>query len=356
MIRQICIDNGAGNESACVLKENLMQSRSHTWLKDILMSQNQSGLTFLHLSLCRFQNKTLSPEIYRDFVKLQMSLAPECTLIEDNLNRFPLHRAAQFCVNDPEVIYFLIDGNPEAAGKPDLYGQLPLHLAAANAENGFAVRLLLDAYPQGLYVEDNDEMLPIDYAITRNKCNIFLEYFKCDDKLVSQFVQKAMELGYGNRSISLMQEYPRSYNIRSSTGVMAVHYAARYCNKSIIEFFIHHHPLDMKRADDHGRNPLFYAVLNERDHEVMRSLIVFDKNLVCCEDKKKILPIHVCAALKSGKSYLYCKYLLEVSSKVATMMNGHGKLPSYYALMHGNIDSFHLLLEHYPLSILHLLE
>mmetsp|Transcript_4563 Transcript_4563/g.6140 ORF Transcript_4563/g.6140 Transcript_4563/m.6140 type:complete len:357 (+) Transcript_4563:363-1433(+) len=356
MIRQICIDNGAGNESACVLKENLMQSRSHTWLKDILMSQNQSGLTFLHLSLCRFQNKTLSPEIYRDFVKLQMLLAPECTLIEDNLNRFPLHRAAQFCVNDPEVIYFLIDAYPKAAGKPDLYGQLPLHLAAANAENGFAVRLLLDAYPQGLYVEDNYAMLPIDYAITRNKCNIFLDYFKFDDKLVSQFVQKAMELGYGNRSLSLMQKYPRSYNIRSSTGAMAVHYAARYCNKSIIEFFIHHRPLDMKRADDIGRSPLFYAILNERDHEVMRSLIVFDKDLVCCEDKKKILPIHVCASLKTGKSYLYCKYLLEISSKVATIMNGNGKLPSYYALMHGNIDSFHLLLEHYPLSILHLME
>jgi len=103
----------------------------------------------------------------------------------DNKLRFPVHLAvASGC--KPDVIQFLIRTSPSYAGIQDYYGKTPLHYTGDYAKNCIinnyfgvpnpnldeahqraldVVKLLVEAAPQSVNVEDVDEMNPIECAV-----------------------------------------------------------------------------------------------------------------------------------------------------------------------------------------------
>ena len=62
------------------------------------------------------------------------------------------------------MVSILLEAHSGAARACNTFGQLPLHLAAANKAQLSGTRILLDAYPGGTNVADHQGQLPIDVA------------------------------------------------------------------------------------------------------------------------------------------------------------------------------------------------
>mmetsp|Transcript_11907 Transcript_11907/g.25743 ORF Transcript_11907/g.25743 Transcript_11907/m.25743 type:complete len:274 (+) Transcript_11907:79-900(+) len=101
----------------------------------------------------------------------------------DGTGRYPIHLAvASGC--KPSVIRFLIQTNPTSAGLQDNSGKTPIHYAGEcytktliddcfgfqdldklHRDTLLVAKLLLEAAPHSVNVEDKDEMNPIEYAL-----------------------------------------------------------------------------------------------------------------------------------------------------------------------------------------------
>mmetsp|Transcript_30999 Transcript_30999/g.65472 ORF Transcript_30999/g.65472 Transcript_30999/m.65472 type:complete len:276 (-) Transcript_30999:100-927(-) len=121
-------------------------------------------------------------------IKLSM-IFPSSKNTHDDRGRYPIHVAvASGCM--PYVIRFFIQANPTYAGLQDYSGKTPMHYAGESyaktfIENYFdfpgiyevhkntlhVVKLLVEAAPQTVNIEDVDEMNPIEYALI-NATNI----------------------------------------------------------------------------------------------------------------------------------------------------------------------------------------
>mmetsp|Transcript_26611 Transcript_26611/g.39596 ORF Transcript_26611/g.39596 Transcript_26611/m.39596 type:complete len:290 (+) Transcript_26611:45-914(+) len=97
----------------------------------------------------------------------------------DSDGRFPIHVAALNGAG-PDIVSFLINSNSASAGIKDALGKTPLHYICEEFlkknkgtnslqchQNMFrTVALLIKSAPSSVNVEDNEEMNPIEYAIT----------------------------------------------------------------------------------------------------------------------------------------------------------------------------------------------
>lgn len=70
--------------------------------------------------------------------------------------------------NQLEVIHVLLHANPFAALKADSLGALPLHLAVLCSDLP-AIQLVHQSFPDAIFVEDGEGLLPIHYYSLRQK-------------------------------------------------------------------------------------------------------------------------------------------------------------------------------------------
>lgn len=102
---------------------------------------------------------------------------PQSLSAADVTGRYPIHVAAKWAAT-PDVIAYLIKMNPSVAGVPDSTGKTPMHYVGECYMHNFAspmycrddsmlqvVRLLKNAAPQSVNLEDNDGMNAIEYAL-----------------------------------------------------------------------------------------------------------------------------------------------------------------------------------------------
>ena len=59
----------------------------------------------------------------------------------------------------------LADAVAEGTTVRNQYGSLPLHMAASNRASPEVVKLLIDAYPDALHLQNDDGMTPLDLAM-----------------------------------------------------------------------------------------------------------------------------------------------------------------------------------------------
>ena len=66
---------------------------------------------------------------------------------------------------EASTVEILLLHHPEGATTRNQYGSLPLHMAASNQASVDVVKLLIDAYPDALHLQNDDGMTPIDLAL-----------------------------------------------------------------------------------------------------------------------------------------------------------------------------------------------
>lgn len=109
------------------------------------------------------------------------TLFPSSICSGDDYGRYPLHVAVKNGCR-PELIEYLVQANPDAARIQDSFGKTPIHYAGEtyaeelvgkvvpdlNAVHHFTLRvveLLVEAGPESVNLEDENEMNPIEHAI-----------------------------------------------------------------------------------------------------------------------------------------------------------------------------------------------
>lgn len=148
-----------------------------TFLSDISKSSslpiNIIDDCFLHHA-CRHRNAPLRT------IRRIAKVFPSSLNARDDHGRYPIHVAVMNgCM--PDLIAFLIKSNTANVGTQDIYGKTPMHyLGQCYAEKFCAtaysidevdnltscvVKLLIEAAPESVNMEDEDEMNPIEIAL-----------------------------------------------------------------------------------------------------------------------------------------------------------------------------------------------
>ena len=118
----------------------------------------------------RFQAPTMILVLLSEVYPISLTSA-------DTTGRYPIHVAAKWSAT-PDVIAFLITTNPDVAGVQDTTGKTPLHYVGECYLQHFSshtysrndsmlqvVRLLKEAAPLSVNLEDNDGMNAVEYAL-----------------------------------------------------------------------------------------------------------------------------------------------------------------------------------------------
>eukprot|EP00985_Skeletonema_marinoi_P024296 scaffold16790_cov204-Skeletonema_marinoi.AAC.16 len=140
-------------------------------------ARSDSASYLNHLEIVHFACKHNPP---RKIIKLLALLYPDGVTLPDKMGRLPLHYAAQWG-GSGRLMHYLVQKDTLAASTKDNLGKTPTHLIcenynatydAANAmglscDEGmmWVLKLLLDAAPDSVNIEDNRDMLPLEYAI-----------------------------------------------------------------------------------------------------------------------------------------------------------------------------------------------
>eukprot|EP01083_Nonionella_stella_P024176 66839_1 len=110
-------------------------------------------------------------------ISLLSRLYPDSHSSSDVTGRYPIHVAAKWAAT-PDVIAYLIKTNPSVAGIPDSTGKTPMHYVGEYYLQHFTncmysrddsmlqvTRLLKNAAPMSVNLEDNEGMNAIEYAL-----------------------------------------------------------------------------------------------------------------------------------------------------------------------------------------------
>jgi len=85
---------------------------------------------------------------------------------ESGMKRNPLAIAVRSGASD-EVISFLLEKYPQAAGEQDSHDRIPLHYACSNRRSGGIIRQLINQYPQSIRAPDKKGWTPLHVSVTK---------------------------------------------------------------------------------------------------------------------------------------------------------------------------------------------
>eukprot|EP00956_Cyclotella_meneghiniana_P013281 scaffold19084_cov64-Cyclotella_meneghiniana.AAC.4 len=111
--------------------------------------------------------------------KYLFAMYPESINIPDNSGQYPIHFLAVGNYNKGsndqtlQLLAFLLKHDKGAVSTPNNFGELPLHHACWGRGLAF-VKILFDAHPDGIFVQDQDEdgMTPLDCAHQYNEADV----------------------------------------------------------------------------------------------------------------------------------------------------------------------------------------
>eukprot|EP00573_Skeletonema_grethae_P006378 CAMPEP_0201692202 /NCGR_PEP_ID=MMETSP0578-20130828/5160_1 /ASSEMBLY_ACC=CAM_ASM_000663 /TAXON_ID=267565 /ORGANISM="Skeletonema grethea, Strain CCMP 1804" /LENGTH=371 /DNA_ID=CAMNT_0048177549 /DNA_START=1186 /DNA_END=2302 /DNA_ORIENTATION=+ len=154
-------------------KQSLIQTMNNLSIGGV---QGNSAC-FNPLEIVHFACKHNPP---RKIIKLLALTYPDGVTLPDKMGRLPLHYAAQWGCSG-RLMHYLVQKDTLAASTKDNLGKTPTHLICENynanhdaacsmglsCDEGmiWVLKLLLDASPDSVNIEDNRDMLPLEYAI-----------------------------------------------------------------------------------------------------------------------------------------------------------------------------------------------
>eukprot|EP00956_Cyclotella_meneghiniana_P026444 scaffold57153_cov43-Cyclotella_meneghiniana.AAC.5 len=240
--------------------------------------------------------------------KYLLEIYPDSIHIPNNDEEYPLHLLVKSHrgtnENMQELLTYLLQHDRGAVSSPDTWGDLPLHIASEKKDLAF-VKPLFDAHPDGIFVGDEAEDIPVDRAISNNTADVvgFLE-----DQL--EFHRQARE-----------DQDP------DITGQLPIHRVLQMQMENVslgsIKIMVGAHRASVTVADYGGCIPLHYAA-RLGDLNIVKYLVDEDKNSLTTLDSGENLPLH--HACQAGKPDIV-SYILNMTDHGVTVRNHDGKLP-----------------------------
>ena len=274
-----------------------------------------------------------------DIIRLLLELYPESI----NLQQYPIHTYLERS-GDPnlEVLQILLNHDQGAVRTPDEYGNLPLHKVIGMCDTSVvdAVRLVFDAYPQAVYVQNNLGKTPLDFAEEFGYSNDYVYFDELSFQLL--FVVQA-----------------RQVRIPHRMGQLPLHSAVQNDNVSLgtVKLMVEANPDSIRHADRRGMIPLHIAC-QVGNIEIVKFLMKANEESQNMRDNDFALH-HACIG---GRCDIVNSVLSQTTRGASQNMDG--KLPIEYLLYdaecdresHDYIEAVYHLLCVYPDSMVELME
>mmetsp|Transcript_14421 Transcript_14421/g.23839 ORF Transcript_14421/g.23839 Transcript_14421/m.23839 type:complete len:1012 (+) Transcript_14421:52-3087(+) len=296
--------------------------------KDLLKNINRIGQLPLHVLL---QRCCAEPDMVFDL----LAGYPQAVSSRDGHGLLPLHHACHVGVGDVEIIKTLIEKSPESiktevkmtdGGK----GPLPLHLALAHgAHHGAAfekmnqvIEILLDAYPESAKIWDPDSaLLPLHAAFLSKRSATVLKHLMSltpDDISTKVYIQEGGE----SKTTTLLHLFAAHSH---------AHMEPKDINQ-IIDAFAAHEPNMFREKDSDGRLPLHMVWMQLETKEESRralvdALLAKYPNAVHVADTHNMPPL---AYITRARDLYSFEQALEINPFAAAVKSDEGMYPLHH--------------------------
>ena len=290
---------------------------------------NSSGQTPLHIA-CQHLRLLRGdcPDRSVEIAKFLLELHPANVNVPDMTGMFPIHallRIDYYKYDDDfrwsveKLTELLIENDKAALSKRDNDGNLPLHLACERP-SFHVVKLLFDAYPQAIYVENERKETPL--AVAKgvrfpDDTGMILpgeeELEEMEEVLIS-FLESQLKLHRRAKKVTTPNE----------KGQLPIHQALQKDDTSLgaIKLMVAGNPASLTVADKHGIIPLHIAC-QVGNIDAIKILMEADKESLSISDAEGNFAIH--HACRRGCDV--ANSILEQSTCGTSERNADGKLP-----------------------------
>ena len=276
--------------------------------------------------MCRKDSSNNLPIIYAvlggctEVVKILMNEFPEGIRTVDDDGELPIHIAAGN--GYLEITKLLSEAHPEGVSTADHSGRdLPVHFAACNGPHTDVVNLLIHRYPDGARVKtQHDSSLPIHYAASE---------------------------GHVETVRLLLDFYPEGASIGDEENYFPIHLAAMKGRVDVLKVLIEKIPNAFKSTSD-GELPLHVAAQSGK-LEATKFLYELYRDGAFAKNSDDNLPIH-CAAenWRGDESLEVIKFFVYEMTQLIQSAGRDGKLPIHMAAEKGSLEITKFLLHKYP--------
>ena len=225
-----------------------------------------------------------------------------CTPVNDG--RYPLHVALSFYKKQSaDVVDFLLDTYPEAAGKQDSRGHYPMHHAAFSDAPVSTIKRLHALCEESIAAIDYKRWTPLHCACRygrNNQDNLAIISYLVENAPVSLSVQNQSgwspvmtAVGYQTKDVilHLLDQMPR---IGQNTIRSMLRLAAKHNTAESVELLAERYPWVLtSQNQSSGGTPLHYASKRvDNPVEICRALIRYNRQALTITDHQGKLPLN----------------------------------------------------------------
>jgi ankyrin repeat protein len=238
--------------------------------------QNGDGVVTPLQYICSNKNAT------RGTVQLIIDACPESTDRGDNNGQAPLHF---LCINKNldasiklDILGLLLERCPEAVRRCNAAGYTPLHNICFNKNVTLdMVQLLIDAYPESLGRATNHGLVPLRTLCSNTSVadstavdilGFLLERYPEAARRTENnhgYLPIHIAAGQGSKSVEfcriLIEAYPESETIATSSGVIPLHAACKYGTVDTVQYLLRLYPDSINATNGEGAYPIHCAIL-----------------------------------------------------------------------------------------------
>jgi len=330
-----CIENiiciWPGNDAAAL--EELLK-KTITAAPHCAAAQTISGNTILHLILHLYREPTILEWAIQQY--------PQLCHVSNKDGNLPLHVALENECS-PKSIRKLLEAFPGAVKIANLKKQLPIHKAAGNRDLE-RIQLLVDRYPEGVSVQDDDGRLPIHHCLSSESSTMVV--LKLLDGLHPS--GKAELDKFGNSSLHLANSVASTHWLKANTSdwdklCQAQNHSGEYVIH-VVDFATFSVPelQELTEAIPNcfiypdavkGNTPLHNAALSEAHPDIIDWLLGQAPMAASHANKDGRLPLHLLAQSNSHFKEQTLKALRACNPAALKVFDNDGYLPVHYACL-----------------------
>eukprot|EP00956_Cyclotella_meneghiniana_P044440 scaffold318559_cov30-Cyclotella_meneghiniana.AAC.1 len=258
----------------------------------LVKTKDNDGWLPVHCA-CRYGNVNAA--------KYLLELYPDSIHIPNNNQKNPLHLLVKSRLgtneNMQELLTYLLQHDRGAVSTPDIFGDLPLHIASEKKDLAFT-KLLFDEHPDGIFCRNVDGDTPVDIARRSNNpadVNV-VHFFETQLEFHRQAqedqerdnneqlpIHRVLQMQIENISLGTIKlmvgANPASVTIAAIHGCIPLHLACRFEHLDIVKYLVDKDKNSLATLDNKGNLPLHHAclagkpdiitfILNTTDHGV----------------------------------------------------------------------------------------
>ena len=237
-------------------------------------------------------HSVIDSRVSADLIQYMISKFPEASRVQCNQGSTPLHIASQKFVTDVNVLDILLTGDHTDASKvQNVKGQLPLHLAVSSG-NSPAIEMLLQAYPEGASVMDEDGALPFHHAMSARRIDpksVELVLMANPDAVKIPDKNNMLPLHYATKKgrnsdfefiQRIVEMFPSGASVQDSNGMLPIHWLAqRGYTIPLMELLLDAYPESGSVKDQWDRTPMFIVNKRRKDEDRYDVLELMEQRL-----------------------------------------------------------------------------